>query len=173
MEAINPLNHYYNLYYLGRLSENINKIRITVLLFLKIKLHNGANRQQMTQWTLCSNIEPQASMAICIKLMSSTLYVVIIHLRGCKHIFHFFMQRFVFVESHRTVWDTFAMWIALQRYVKWCLFRKGTMLFVSQTTSQVTICESLRFAKEVVDLNKSQTTSQVTICEGLCLQKWS
>jgi hypothetical protein len=42
MEVINPLNHYYNLYYLGKLSENINKIRIAVLLFLKIKLHNGA-----------------------------------------------------------------------------------------------------------------------------------
>jgi hypothetical protein len=44
MKAINPLNHYYNLYYLGRLSENINKVRISVLLFLKIKLHNG------TEW---------------------------------------------------------------------------------------------------------------------------
>jgi hypothetical protein len=42
MEAINPLNHYYNLFCLGRLSENINKVRIAVLLFLKIKLHNGA-----------------------------------------------------------------------------------------------------------------------------------
>jgi hypothetical protein len=42
MEAINPLNHYYNLYCLGRLSENINKVRIAMLLFLKIKLHNGA-----------------------------------------------------------------------------------------------------------------------------------
>jgi hypothetical protein len=42
MEAINPLNHYYNLFCLGRLSENISKIRITLLLFLKIKLHNGA-----------------------------------------------------------------------------------------------------------------------------------
>jgi hypothetical protein len=42
MEAINPLNHYYNLYYLGRLNENIYKVRIAVLLFLKIKLHNGA-----------------------------------------------------------------------------------------------------------------------------------
>ncbi len=41
MEVINPLNHYYNLYYLGRLSENTNKVRIAVLLFLKIKLHNG------------------------------------------------------------------------------------------------------------------------------------
>ncbi len=40
MEAINPLNHYYNLFCLGRMSENINKIRIAVLLFLKIKLHN-------------------------------------------------------------------------------------------------------------------------------------
>ncbi len=40
MEAINPLNHYYNLFCLGRLSENISKVRITVLLFLKIKLHN-------------------------------------------------------------------------------------------------------------------------------------
>jgi hypothetical protein len=39
MEAINPLNHYYNLYCL---SENINKVRIAVLLFLKNKLHNGA-----------------------------------------------------------------------------------------------------------------------------------
>jgi hypothetical protein len=42
MEAINPLNHYYNLYCLGRLSENINKVHIAVFLFLKIKLHNGA-----------------------------------------------------------------------------------------------------------------------------------
>jgi hypothetical protein len=42
MEAINPINHYYNLYCLGRLSENISKVRITVLLFLKNKLHNGA-----------------------------------------------------------------------------------------------------------------------------------
>jgi hypothetical protein len=42
MEAINPLNHYYNLFCLGRLSENISKVRIAVLLFLKIKLHNGA-----------------------------------------------------------------------------------------------------------------------------------
>ncbi len=42
MEVINPLNHYYNLFCLGRLSENISKVRIAVLLFLKIKLHNGA-----------------------------------------------------------------------------------------------------------------------------------
>jgi hypothetical protein len=42
MEAINPLNHYYNLFCLGRLSENISKVCITLLLFLKIKLHNGA-----------------------------------------------------------------------------------------------------------------------------------
>ncbi len=42
MEAINPLNHYYNLVCLGRLSENISKVCIAVLLFLKIKLHNGA-----------------------------------------------------------------------------------------------------------------------------------
>jgi hypothetical protein len=42
MEAINPLNHYYNLFCLGRLSENISKVRIALLLFLKIKLHNGA-----------------------------------------------------------------------------------------------------------------------------------
>jgi hypothetical protein len=42
MEAINPLNHYYNLFCLGGLSENISKIRITLLLFFKIKLHNGA-----------------------------------------------------------------------------------------------------------------------------------
>jgi hypothetical protein len=42
IEAINPLNHYYNLFCLGRLSENISKVRIVVLLFLKIKLHNGA-----------------------------------------------------------------------------------------------------------------------------------
>ncbi len=27
MEAINPLNHYYNLFCLGRLSENISKVR--------------------------------------------------------------------------------------------------------------------------------------------------
>ncbi len=42
MEAINPLNHYYNLFCLGRMSENINKVRIAMLLFLKIELHNGA-----------------------------------------------------------------------------------------------------------------------------------
>jgi hypothetical protein len=42
MEAINPLNHYYNLFCLSRLSENISKVHIAVLLFLKIKLHNGA-----------------------------------------------------------------------------------------------------------------------------------
>ncbi len=42
MEAINPLNHYYNLFCLGKLSENISKVHIAVLLFLKIKLHNGA-----------------------------------------------------------------------------------------------------------------------------------
>jgi hypothetical protein len=42
MEAINPLNHYYNLYCISRLSENISKVRIAVLLFLKIKLQNGA-----------------------------------------------------------------------------------------------------------------------------------
>jgi hypothetical protein len=41
MEAINSFNHYYNLFCLSILSENI-KIRIAVLLFLKIKLHNGA-----------------------------------------------------------------------------------------------------------------------------------
>ncbi len=40
MEAINPLNHYYNLFCLSILSENISKVRIAVLLFLKIKLHN-------------------------------------------------------------------------------------------------------------------------------------
>jgi len=42
MEAINPLNHYYNLFCLGRLSENISKVRIAVLLFLKNKI---------TQWS--------------------------------------------------------------------------------------------------------------------------
>jgi hypothetical protein len=42
MEAINHFNHYYNLFCLSRLSENISKVRIAVLLFLKIKLHNGA-----------------------------------------------------------------------------------------------------------------------------------
>ncbi len=41
MEAINPLNHYYNIFCLGKLNENISKVRIAVLLFLKIKLHNG------------------------------------------------------------------------------------------------------------------------------------
>jgi hypothetical protein len=41
MEAINPLNHYYNLFCLSRLNENISKVHIAVLLFLKIKLHNG------------------------------------------------------------------------------------------------------------------------------------
>jgi hypothetical protein len=42
------------------------------------------------------------------------------------------------------------------------------MLFVSQTASQDTLCESLRFAKEFVDLNKSQTALQIKICKGLC-----
>jgi hypothetical protein len=42
MEAINPLNHYYNIFCLSRLSENISKVRIALLLFFKIKLHNGA-----------------------------------------------------------------------------------------------------------------------------------
>ncbi len=46
MEAINPLNHYYNLFRLSRLSENISKVRIAVLLFLKIKLHNGAEQAE-------------------------------------------------------------------------------------------------------------------------------
>jgi hypothetical protein len=59
------------------------------------------------------------------------------------------------------------MQIALQRFVKWLLVRKGTMLFISQTALQDTICKSLRFAKEFVDLNKSQTASQVKICEGI------
>jgi hypothetical protein len=61
------------------------------------------------------------------------------------------------------------MRIASQKCVKWLLVRKGTILFVSQTTSQETICESLRFAKEFVDLNKSQTALQAKICEGLCV----
>ncbi len=61
----------------------------------------------------------------------------------------------------------FAMRITSQRCFKWRLVCKGTMLFVSQTASQDTVCESLRFAKEFVDLNKSQTTSQVKICEVL------
>ncbi len=61
----------------------------------------------------------------------------------------------------------FAMRIASQRFVKWLLVRKGTMLFVLQTASPDTVCESLRFAKEFVDLNKSQTASQVKICEGI------
>ncbi len=46
MEAINPLKHYYNLFCLSILSENINKVRIAVLLFLKIKLHNGAEQAE-------------------------------------------------------------------------------------------------------------------------------
>jgi hypothetical protein len=41
------------------------------------------------------------------------------------------------------------------------------MLFVSQTVSQETIWESLRFVKEFADLNKSQTASQAKICKGL------
>jgi hypothetical protein len=41
------------------------------------------------------------------------------------------------------------------------------MLFVSQIASQDTVCESLRFAKEFVDLNKSQIASQVKMCEVL------
>ncbi len=46
MEVINPLNHYYNLFFLGRLSEDISKVRIALLLFLKIKLHNGAKQAE-------------------------------------------------------------------------------------------------------------------------------
>ncbi len=46
MEAINPFNHYYNLYCLSKLSENISKVRIAVLLFFKIKLHNGAKQAE-------------------------------------------------------------------------------------------------------------------------------
>jgi hypothetical protein len=42
MEAIYPFNHYYNLFCLGRLSENISKVYMALFLFLKIKLHNGA-----------------------------------------------------------------------------------------------------------------------------------
>ena len=37
MEAINPLNHYYNLFCLGRLSENISKVRIAL-------------KNKITQW---------------------------------------------------------------------------------------------------------------------------
>jgi hypothetical protein len=60
------------------------------------------------------------------------------------------------------------MRIASQKCVKWLLVRKGTILFVSQTVSQETVYESLRFAKEFADLNKSQNASQAKICEGLC-----
>ncbi len=35
-------------------------------------------------------------------------------------LFHFFLQRFISVESHRTVWDTFAMRITSQRYDAIC-----------------------------------------------------
>ncbi len=59
------------------------------------------------------------------------------------------------------------MRIASQRCFKWRLVHKGMMLFVSQTVSQDIVCESLRFAKEFVDLNKSQTASQVKMCEVL------
>ncbi len=52
MEAIDPLKHYYDLFCLGRLSENINKVRIAVLLFLKIKLHNGV-KQALNPLTSC------------------------------------------------------------------------------------------------------------------------
>jgi hypothetical protein len=45
------------------------------------------------------------------------------------------------------------------------------MVFVSQTALQVAVCEGLRFAKEVVDLNKSQIASQVAVCEGLRFAK--
>ncbi len=41
----------------------------------------------------------------------------------------------------------FAMRVASQKCVKWLLVRKGTILFVSQTVSQETVCENLRFAK--------------------------
>jgi hypothetical protein len=46
------------------------------------------------------------------------------------------------------------MRIASQRYVKWRLFRKDTMGFVLQIASQVSVCEGLRFAKVVEDLNR-------------------
>jgi len=46
MEAINPLNHYYNLFCLSKLSENISKVHIALLLFLKTKLHNGAEQAE-------------------------------------------------------------------------------------------------------------------------------
>jgi len=49
MEAINPLNHYYNLFCLARLSENVSKVRITFFLFLKIKYTMEQNKQKMTQ----------------------------------------------------------------------------------------------------------------------------
>jgi hypothetical protein len=59
------------------------------------------------------------------------------------------------------------MQTASQKCVKWLLVRKGTILFVSQSVSQETICESLCFTKEFADLNKSQNASQAKICEGL------
>jgi hypothetical protein len=40
----------------------------------------------------------------------------------------------------------FAMRVTSQKCVKWLLVRKGTILFVSQTVSQETVCENLRFA---------------------------
>jgi hypothetical protein len=49
MEVINPLNHYYNLFCLSILSENISKVRIIVLLFLKMNYTMEHNRQKMTQ----------------------------------------------------------------------------------------------------------------------------
>jgi hypothetical protein len=80
----------------------------------------------------------------------------------------FFFCKDLFLSSHIGLFGIpFAMRIASQRCVKWHLVRNGTMLFVSQTASQDTICESLCFAKEFVDLNKSQIASQVKICEGL------
>jgi hypothetical protein len=46
------------------------------------------------------------------------------------------------------------MRIASQIEVKWRLFHKDTMGFVSQTSLQVSLCEGLRFAKVVGDLNR-------------------
>jgi hypothetical protein len=48
------------------------------------------------------------------------------------------------IASQRQVYGVLAFWVAIV----------GTMQFVSQAASQVSLCEGLRFAKVVGDLNR-------------------
>jgi len=48
------------------------------------------------------------------------------------------------IASQRQVYGVLAFWVAIV----------GTMRFVSQAVSQVSLCEGLRFAKVVGDLNR-------------------